>query len=372
MEMSIVANEKFVDSFTNKLLNNPQFVCVVIGPGKTYVCNTLFERYGFDVYKISGEGIATISQLSKLLEPHRDTLTIESFFSTKRKLLFLDDFDDYGINKTFHSYILSYMKHPNFASSGARLVLTISKHNEKYYKDFIKKIETFRVFNPDVLETYNHVLKSHPDIDKAKLMFLCKSMRGNIKSVINNIDFIDTSAFILHDRTVYDIVHMLYKKQIPTQFSDLIYSYDPRIVSMIYFDNMIKSNEDLRVRQTVASHFADMHIVDEFTHENGMMTDIWCHHLCLQPKLCDDDVYSYEYTKILNRTIQRYTNNKNIYNYMTSINIDSDARELYLDIVFDNVLKHGKKQIDPCAFDLCKSFIHNIGEIQKTYLDKLL
>jgi hypothetical protein len=369
---NIVANKKFVESFASKITTTPQFVVLVIGPGKTYICNTVFENCGFDVYPISGEYITTVCQLSKLLEPHRDSLTIESFFSPKRKILFLDDFDDYGINKVFHSYILSFISHPNFASSGVRVVLTISNSNEKYFKDFIKKVETFRLTNPSPKETHDHVLKSNPGIDKDKLMFLCINMQGNIKRVTNNVDFIDTSAFIIHDKNVYDIVHMLYNKQIPTQFSDVIYSYDPRIVSMIYFDNMIKNNDDLLIRQNVASHFADMHIVDEFTHENCMTTDIWCHVLTLQPGLPCDAAFDYEYTKILNRTIQRYTNNKNIYNYMTSINIDSDARELYLDIVFDSVLKHGKKQIDSCAFDLCKSFIHNIGEIKKTYLNKLL
>lgn len=372
MEMNIVANQRIVESLTKKIVESPRYVCVVSGPGKTYVCNSIFDNNKFDVYSVSGDDITSLGYLSKILEPHRDALTIESFFSSRRKILFLDDFDDYGINKSFQSYILAYIAHPNFASSNVRLVLTISSHNDKYFKDFVKKVETFHLVNPTPIETYHHLLKSHPNVDKEKLMFLCKNMQGDIKNVLSNIDFIDTDVFILHDRSVYDIVHMLYNKQIPVQFSDSIYSYEPRIVSMIYFDNMLKSNDNLQIRHDVASHFTDMHIIDEFTHENSLMTDIWCQYLCLQPEIAGGDVKSYEYTKILNRTIQRYTNNKNIYNHLTSINIDSDSRELYLDIVFDKVLQYGKKDIDVRAFDLCKSFIHNIGEIKKTYLDKLL
>ncbi len=54
------------------------------------------------------------------------------------------------------------------------------------------------------------------------------------------------------------------------------------------------------------------------------------------------------------------------------LEIDTDAREIYLDVVFDNVALHGKNSVDKCAFDLCKGFINNIGEINKTYLDKIL
>lgn len=370
--MNIVANEDVVASLIKKIEECPPYVCVVMGPGKTYVCNSIFENNGFDVYSMSGDEISSIGHLSKILEPHRDVLTIESFFSSKRKILFLDDFDDYGISKTFQSYLLNYMTHPKFASSNIRLVVTISKQNEKYFKEFIKKVDTFYLVNPTPTESYNHVSLSHPSIDKKKLMVLCTNMQGDLKNVLSNIDFIDTDAFTLHDRSVYDIVHMLYNKQIPSRFSDSIYSYDPRIVSMIYFDNMLKNNDDLQLRHDVASRFTDMHIMDESTHENRLMADLWCQYLCLQPTITSGDVNTYEYTKILNRTIQRYTNNKNIYNHLTDINLDSDSRELYLDIVFDKVLQDGKKNIDTRAFDLCKSFLHNIGEIKKTYLDKLL
>lgn len=370
--MDIIGNESFISCFSKTLQEKKQYMCTVIGPGKTYICKQIFDKCNFDVYDISREETASVTGLAKLLEPHRDVSTIESFFSSKKKMLFLDDFDEYGTNKAFHTYLLNYVKHPNFSTSNVLIVLTISNQNEKFFKDFIKKVETFRLRNPLPCETYEYVIKTHPHTNPNDLKFLCNSVGGNVKSVLKNIDFINRKEFTLHDKSVYDVVHMLYKKEIPIENSDCIYSYDPRIVAMIYFDNMAKVSSDKAMRKNVASYFSDIHTIDEVTHEHSMVTNMWCNILCLQPKIPCSDKFTYDYTRMLNRTIQRYTNNKNIYNHLTSLGIDTDARELYLDVAFDNIILRGKSNIDKSVYDLCKCFINNIGEINKTYLDKLL
>lgn len=378
----IIGNASFIECFTKKLCTNSSSISIVIGPsqsGKTHICSEVFNKNNFDVHKIPTD-IQNTKELAKLMEPHRDVVSISSMFCMKKKVLFLDDFDIYGSDSAFQSYLINFKKHKNFELAKMHFVVVLCVTKEKNFKSLIQKLEVFRIQNPPKEESLEYVMSLNPELNKDTLLPLCEACDGNIGILLSRVQFIKNCKyfdFVLQDKSMYDIIDMLYKKKIPESESDLLYSYDPRLLSMIYLDNMHLHDCSVENRLRLVSHMSDYHIIDEslpVTYDHSITTHMWSKMLCNQPLLCCNgkDKKNYKFTTILNKTVQRCIYNRNIYTYLSDLKLDQCSREVYFDLMFDLLLIHGKKYISNDSYVLCKTFIQNIGEIKKEYLDKLI
>jgi len=379
---TIVGNESFMDTFTRELQNALTGSWLVVGPGqsgRTKMCGIVFGRAGLECVRVSCE-TGAVKELVKSMEPHRDALTISSFFNPKPKVLLLDDFDIYGDEKPIQTYVLNFLKHHNFTSSGLRVVMVVTTSNEKHFKDMAKKMSVLRVQNPRPEQALEYVIQRHPTIDKERLEQLCVEMMGNIGGVLNRICFLeqgDSYSTLIKDRTAHDILHLLFGGKINSSDADALYTYEPRVMAMLYFDNMNRyaTQGDTR-RQGLAKMMADMHILEERVYgsgQSGMVSDLWSYMLCSQPALVNGTVtprVPYEHTKILCRTANRCNLNKRMYRMLQSLGVDQNSREVLFDVLSDLVLTRGKRAVDEEAYALCREYLQTVGEIKKEQLDK--
>lgn len=377
-----VGNKNFIETFA-RALSNPG-VYAVVGPsqsGKTTICEQIFNDAGLSSVKIPSD-IDSIHAICRVMEPHRDALTISSFFCPKPKVIFLDDFDMYGSDKAIQRYVLNFAKHKNFASSALRVVLVVSYANEKSFKDILlKKIQVFRVHNPCPEDAFRHVHDVRPNVDKDRLMKLCREMQGNIGGILCKLEFIeqlDSRSLVIKDRTIYDMLHMIFQGRFGGEESDLLYTYNTRLVSMLYFDNSNKYEKDCRARRMLASKLADLHVLDEGLfgkHEGAefMVEHLLGRLLCSQPpfqQALANTGGSYNHTRILARTANRCNLDKRIHKALSNIGVDQGCREVLFDVLSDAVLTKGKHVLDDDTYGLVREYLQTIGGIKKAYLDK--
>ena len=384
--MHIVSNDNFLETLTRDL-KTTSGTWIVMGPGqsgRTQMCNTAFTRANLECINISTDN-GSVKELSKSMEPHRDTLTISSFFSCKPRVLFLDDFDMYGTEKAIQNFVLAFIKHPNFVSSKLRIVMVVTTSHEKHFKDMAKKSIVLRIQNPPIEKALEYVAHLHPDIDREKLEKLCVDMQGNIGGILSRVSFLeqsDTYSVLIKDRTSHDMLHMLFRGKILPVDSDALYTYEPKIMAMLYFDNMnryiLNYPNGVESRRRLASILADMHILEEKAYgtcHSGVVNDIWCQLLCSQPAVTDSETQdmSYDHTKILSRTANRCNLNKRMYRVLHQLGVDQNCREVVFDVLSDTVVScGGKKGMDDDTYALCREYLSTVGEIKKEYLDKYM
>lgn len=381
-----VGNNSFVEVLEMKLKKsintNTSYVGLVVGPsqgGKTMICSDVFKRLGFDVVKINDIEITNIKDLAKALESHRDTFTISSFFSSKPKMLFLDDFDvicSSGGDKAMLTYICNYIKHPNFSSAPVRMIVTISNTSEKTFGVMTKKVDdVLRIHNPTPDVAYTYLTERGFNVT----MEMCYQMQGNIGGILGHVKLAseDDANITIKDKSQQDILEMVCKKD-PRVTPEVLLMYDARIMAMTYFDNIKKMHVDpLQKKRKATALLSELHIFDErmYNNETGsaMAVDLWCYGLLhlSNDKPSKGMAYPLSPTKILSRTSARYLLNKRIHNFLSNNGIDQDSREAVFDAMSNRVLTKGKAGVDKEAFMLCREYMQTIGGINKDYIDKL-
>ncbi len=370
--MRIIGNDDIVKNIRNLILGTKAFLICVIGNGRTYICNEIFNNMDIEVIRINSEDVKNIDYLKSIIESQRDVYTIDSFFFSRPKVIFMDDFDDYGIEKVYQKYILDYILHENFNASMVKIILTISNKNEKHFKTFCKHIKTIRIKDPDPVNVFKFYIDMYPNLNKDNLKKVCHEMQGNMKYISNNIPCINN---IFVEKSMYDIIDMLYKKQIKIKDSDIIYSYDPKIVFMIYYENIVKHKISIDDKLYLSSTFADLHILEKSLNDNHLLNHLLCKYICLLPPVkLEKNVNSkkYNFTNIVSKTIQRYNNNKFLTEYTENIDIDNDSRDILFEVYSNNILESDYGKNDQKLYDVCKKFLVNIGEINKMYLEKII
>lgn len=379
--MKFIDNDILIEEITTKMNDANPFLGIVMGSslsGKTSICTYIFEKNNFDIITPS-QDFNNVLDFSKFIEPYRDVVSISSFFCSKQKVIFIDDFDNITSNdKKYQTYLLNFITDSNFKKSNMKIVITISNTNEKYFASLFKKINVYNIKIPTIEKAYTYICELYPKLDQHRLQKLCTECKGNIGLVENNLHFFyqdNTIKNITIDKTIKDIVNMLYSKLIPHKNHSYLYSYDPRLVAMLYVDNMIKYDHKLSNRSYIVSYLSDLHVIDEDTvsvNLNPYITDVWSQCLCLIPKVCEEcDHKILDFTTIMQKTINRCLNKKKLLQYMASESIDYKSHHLLLDCMFDYIVENGRCDINNEGIVVCKDYIKNIGDIKKTYLDKI-
>lgn len=381
--MEVVGNQNFITCFCEKLSTCGASLVIGYGQsGKTSICNHVFQLKDLQVCKIPVDFYNT-KDMVKYLEPHRDALTISSFFCSKQKVIFLDDFDNIAVDRSMISYINNFVNHPNFKRSNLRLVVTINANNEKQFGELKKRFDVFRIHNPTIQEAFDFLAQKNGSIDPESLLDICKEYNGNVGGILTRLSFIeqaDATVVKMKDKTPSDVIHELFSGMVTPSQSDILMTYDPHIISMMYFDNMCKhlshtsGANSCKTRYAISKDLADFHVMDELgfrTQNIEIVNELLSYYLSSRPPLCSiGDKSSYEFTKIMTRASNRYILSKKVHKKMSVLGVDQDCREVLFDFAADLVLTKGKKAIDEDMYSICREYMQTIGEIKKEYLDK--
>lgn len=255
----------------DKVLRTPPAKALVVGPsgcGKTTLCNLVLQKHRdtYDVLDVKCQDVEDIKGLKSLIDNFVAHKTIESFFSKKAKLVFLDDIDvmmcsDRGCG----TYLLSFVADALKAGSNVSFVMTCSLSEERKLTDLKKKIPPLRMYNPPTRDTLAFVLdvieKEGIACEPSKAIKLVETFQGNVRSVLQNLHQLESTDKalaterthrMLFDATTFDIAKKMLTQTFPVR--DLSILSDNTLVPLLMYENMFAElfNNRLKPRSSVA------------------------------------------------------------------------------------------------------------------------
>ena len=175
------------------ILNNINYdkkIIGIVGPsacGKSIICDLIFKELDFNVLDISKKEQINSKELTQLITNFVNNRTIDSFFKTIKKIIFIDNIDillsiDKGIISSITNCLEILKKNNIF------IVLTCNINDEKKILDFKKEIEIIKVSYPSIKDTFVYILeifeKEKYEIEGDKVLELVNQYRGNIREII--------------------------------------------------------------------------------------------------------------------------------------------------------------------------------------------
>jgi energy-coupling factor transporter ATP-binding protein EcfA2 len=263
----------------DKLLREPPARALVVGPsgcGKTTLCNLVLlkHRETYDVLDVKCQDVDDIKALKSLIDNFVAHKTIESFFSKKAKLVFLDDIDvmmcsDRGCG----TYLMSFVADAVKSGSKVSFVMTCSLSEERKLTDLKKKVPPLRMYNPSIKDTLAFVLdvidKEGIECDPSKVVKLVEAFQGNVRSVLQNLHKLafedealatERSHRMLFDATTFDIAKKMLTQPFPVR--DLSILSDNTLVPLLMYENLFAELFDNRLKpRSAAAHPKAMAVI---------------------------------------------------------------------------------------------------------------
>ncbi len=273
----------------DKVLRTPPARALVIGPsgcGKTTLCNLVLQKHRdtYDVLDVKCQDVEDIKGLKTLIDNFVAHKTIESFFSKKAKLVFLDDIDvmmcsDRGCG----TYLLSFVADALKQGSRVSFVMTCSLSEERKLTDLKKKVPPLRMYNPSIKDTLAFVLdvieKEGIDCEPSKAVKLVEAFQGNVRSALQNLHQLESADEalaterthrMLFDATTFDLAKKMLTQTFPVR--DLSILSDNTLVPLLMYENLYAELFDNRLKPRNASaHVKAIAVIMDATIEAEIM-----------------------------------------------------------------------------------------------------
>lgn len=219
----------------------------LIGPngcGKTLISKLLFKEMDFNVLSIQPQDIKDMEDLIKNFCSHK---TIESFFKTQRKVIFVDDLDslitqDKHVLSTLTSCVPLVKKYNS-------CIFFTCKGDEKKLSDLKKDVETVKINYPSIKDSFIYlseilIERENSDIKEEDLLKIVNNHRGSVRHVVlslkdSNETHEETCKNNMYkDNTVFEIVRKLMTNSIKMKDIDLLINDDPFLTSFLFYENL--------------------------------------------------------------------------------------------------------------------------------------
>jgi SpoVK/Ycf46/Vps4 family AAA+-type ATPase len=363
--VDFIEHFKFTNDFKNHIKNNIIFnkLIICIGPsgcGKTSLLKQIFEEYKYNYREININ--------SKVDEIHNYlyTKSIEDFFTTQKKLIFIDDFEVF-INDKNHFNNLSNL---NLENQKIPIVCVLNKLYDRNRKIIdLKKNATILYLNkPKFNSIYKYVI-SILDNEKIELnniilentKLFIQNYKNNIKLILLNLDdlilnnlekkktYNDNQIDKFNDIGLFDIVDNLYnKKNSIIELNNIAYN-DSNLVCMLLHENMIIQFESrFKTKTEILSKYLD--ILDNmcygdmiekniFTNNNWNLLNtlyivkIYNINKVFSENKCNNYIKN-NFTQILTKYSLRCNYNKKRIQLLTMLNISNN----YFNYILPNIL----------------------------------
>lgn len=342
---------------------------LVIGPsggGKSTLCDLALRAYQLDVLRINGHEADDSKSLKSLIDNFCGNRTIESFFSKKQKIVFIDDVDILlSCDKTIGSYLLSFVDQC-VKDGKMSFVMTCSASEEKRLTELKKKIKNIlRLTNPQTRDVFPYITgildKENVPYESDQILKLVELQNCNIRNIINNLhqtSMDDTmrkeekSQRILFDSTLYDVMKKLLKTKLT--FVDMSIISDSSIVPLLVYENYLGELFNTKLKQPRDKYFSmitsvlDGYITAEIMEQYMYQNADWS--LYSQVCICKCGYINtylselpnkkaghydkYVFTQLLTKSALRYNYNKKL----ATIKMGIGFSELeYIFLVFDSL-----------------------------------
>ncbi len=292
-------------------------ILLILGPSgscKTTICKTIFNESNYEPIKID---LFSNNNLKDNILQSIQHNTLDCFFSSRKKILFLDDIDLIcQYEKTFSSFIVKLIKVSNIpiiCTTNNLEDKKISEIKKKATKIYISKInykDCFHFINNIIqkekldidLDTMLDVIKKNNNDIRLILTNLGKFINTNVLDIdnielnsevntLNNVDTVISTKDLFIDHDLFAFVRAIYKKQMDNNEITSIVENDSSLISLLLHENILTEMNQIKKKAIMKKEMVDslLNVLKYYTLADSFEKYIYI----------NNDWYLYEYTNIL-------------------------------------------------------------------------
>jgi DNA polymerase III delta prime subunit len=358
---------KQVISNINKKIKTPPCRMLILGPsgsGKSTLVKLAMKEYNYDILEVHGGEAEDMKTLKSLIDNFSNNKTIESFFSKREKIVFIDDVDILiACDRNGNSFLMNFVESIiNSPSSKISFIMTASTSEEKKLTELKKKVEVFRISNPNIRDVFVYVSdileKEKIDYQPEKLLKLIESHNNNIRNVLNNLHQMNYSSEelrkekqkrLLFDANIFDVVKKVYNQKM--SFSDFYIISDNNLIPLLLYENY--QNELFKTRQrkskdvyismitNILDAFIDSDVIEHHMYKNtdwslfDLVTILRCGPINwninnIERKKASYNTDNYVFTQLLTKNALRCNYGKRLAVLKDNIKVSETEKILYI------------------------------------------
>lgn len=246
---SIIDNKKEINQLISCLNDNLIKLICLTGPtgcGKTMISKIVLDHLNLNVLEITRDN-NTNKELNKLLYNFINNETIESFFSKRKKVVFIDSID---ILLQTEKNIITIINQnlSNIISNNLSILITCKINGEKKLLEFKENIKFIKIYYPHPQKALAPLISffnsNNVSYDETHLLDLLQKCRGNIRETILNIHTSIYDKQLLdqinkyRDLNTFSLVQSFFKETPSSKDIKFIIKDDISLMSYILYENL--------------------------------------------------------------------------------------------------------------------------------------
>ena len=255
------------------------------GCGKSTVVRTVASELGFDLVELNGT--TSLKQIEEELRSTQLTRTIESFFTTTKKLLLIDDFDI--LAASFPKLIASIITWLTPNAKTPPVVFTIQAQEERRMTDLKKHVQVIRLARPTTQACLQYFMQQTENGDDARLLELIKAHKHDLRAISMNLNqitplpvpsAIDTLRSTFSDLTLFDIQNKVFATSLSEEHLEELAYTDSKLLALLLYENVpielqknrgikgVSTQMMLRHLHQISDAYVDSDAMEHFTNVN--------------------------------------------------------------------------------------------------------
>lgn len=256
-----VGNKMNIQKIQTAFTSQPSCILAISGPegcGKTTLSQLLFAKLDMDVLRISKDNYNSKEALG-LMQTFCANRTIDSYFSKKRKVIFIDDIDVLiAIDRSALTNIQSVF--PLLKPAKVSMLICCNSTEERKVAELVvtqasvkkrgavaavpaAKIDIIKLTYPAAKDAYVYLLQQSIDygIDEETLLKRVQYYRGNIREVIMNLQSGNAHEFhknIYRDMNSFEVVQRLFHQGCEEADLRHLMQEDVGVIAFLLYENL--------------------------------------------------------------------------------------------------------------------------------------